>query len=160
MCPAGVQIDNPGGAFGYTTLDQTTGVWYAEYKCSAPGGGQGQPAKGDVVVFDSLAADAVVSVHKADVSADDPALVAGVAMEASSATGDVIKVCRAGPQITNIGAGTVAAAERAVFHATTDGAADGVAADATTVAGDTFGVWLGAEIGSTNTAVLDVRTLG
>lgn len=153
-------ITNPDGAFGYTTLDQTSGRIYGEYRTSAPGGGQGQPAVGDVVVFDSLAADGIVTVHKADVSADDVALVAGVAIEASGATGDVIKVVRAGPVRVNIGNGTVAAGERATFHASTDGCADSANADATTITGDTFGVMLGAEIGTTDKAVLDVRTLG
>lgn len=153
------QITNPQGAFGYTGVEQTGGVFFGEYRTSAPAGGQGQPAKGDVVVFDVLSTDGTPTIHKLDVSADLPALVAGVAQEASSATGDVIRVARGGPILVNIGASAVAAGERAHFGAT-DGHADSTAQDAATIEGNTFGVFLGTEIGTTNTAVLDVRTLG
>lgn len=110
----------------------------------------------DVVVFDQLeTANGELTVHKADVSADDPALIAGVACEAIPVS-DYGKIVTLGPTIVNISDGTVSEGERAVFHATADGCADSAAADATTVEGDTFGVMLGAEIGATNTAWVKV----
>lgn len=110
-------------------------------------------AAGDVCTFSYDTATGVLSVKQADVSADDPALVAGVALDAADQN-EVLRVVTHGFAIVNIGDATVAAGERAAFHATADGAADSAAADATTVAGDTFGVMLSAEIGTSNTAAV------
>lgn len=148
-------LGNPNSAFGYTTVDQTSEQDVKPYVLSA--GPAGVVAVGDVVVFDVLTSNVAVTVHQADVSADDVALVAGIALEAG-VTGDLIQVVRSGPTLVNIGNATIAAGDQATFHGSTDGAADGANADATTVAGDTFGVWLSAnDVGGTNKALLDVR---
>jgi hypothetical protein len=145
-------VSNPNSAFGYSTLAQTAVPDVVRTVKVT-----GAVTAGDVVVWTTQNTDVNATVRQADVSADDPALIAGVAITAATAANETITICRLGPCLVNIGDATVAAGDRAAFHATTDGAADGAAADATTISGDTFGVFLGAEIGSTNQAVVDVH---
>lgn len=144
-------IGNPGSAHGKTLLDDTTTggrtVW--EYKTD------GVVLEGDVLAWTTQTTDDVPTVHAADTDTDDPAVVCGVALE-GAASGGIVRFVRNGPAKVNIGSGTVALGERAVAT-TTVGVADGVAADATTITGDSWGVFLGAEIGTTNQAVVDVR---
>lgn len=146
------QITNPFGAYGTSGIDengpQTTWPFVANGSINA----------NDVVTFATPTADDIstLTVKQADVSADDPASVAGVALE-GAADGESVLICMWGICLVNIGADTVAADELASFHASTDGAATGSVADATTISGDTFGVFRSAEIGSTNTAILFVR---
>lgn len=141
------QIQNPNGAFGVTDVR----VKHARTEDTFTNSSSSVAiAEGDVVVFDQMeSATGALTVHQADVSADDPALIAGVAAEAIPASGTGLVVTR-GFALVNIGNATVSEGERMGFHASTDGAADSAAADASTIAGDTFGVCLGAEIGTTN----------
>lgn len=141
------QIQNPNGAFGTTDVKVKHPRTADPFTNSSSSVAIGE---GDLVVFDQMeSATGALTVHLADVSADDPALIAGVAAEAIPASGSGLVVTR-GFAIVNIGNGTVSEGERMGFHGSTDGAADSAAADANTIAGDTFGVCLGAEIGSTN----------
>lgn len=153
---AEAQIENPNGAFGVTDVTvkhpRTTGVFGNSSTSVAI-------SKGDVVVFDQMeSATGELTVHQADVSADDPALIAGVAAEAIPASSATVReyglVIVRGLAIVNIGNGTVSEGERMAFHASTDGAADSAAADASTIEGDTFGVCVGAEIGTSNTCAV------
>lgn len=91
-------------------------------------------------------------VALADTDVHDPALKVGVAVEDIAAglnSGGLVAV--RGPVLVNIGSGSVAAGERLIMTANA-GEADGVAADATTIEGDTHGVFGGDELGTTNTA--------
>lgn len=144
-------IGNPAGAYGQTGIENNQRTVFG-YVTS------GAVSEGDVVVADALTGtDELMSVHSADVSVDDVALVVGVAL-ADAASGDVANVVVFGPAIVNVGDATIAAGDQATFHATTDGAADGANADATTVAGDTFGTYLSAnDVPSTDKAILFVR---
>lgn len=76
----------------------------------------------------------------------DPALIAGVALEAI-AIGAIGQVCTRGFALVNVGAGTVAIGDQLIGTATA-GLAAGVTADATTIAGDTGGVYLGVKLAS------------
>lgn len=143
------QISNPNGAFGYTDSDDQEAVQYNVQAPFVNGSTTVAISKGDVVVLDAtITASVNLAVRQADVSADDPALIIGVAAQdipASSAdSNEVGLVTVFGYAHVNVGAGTVAAGELASFHATTDGAADGTVADSTSIAGDYFGVFLGA----------------
>ena len=142
---------NTSGAWGLTTLNDTADRLVLTIEAS------GAITAGDVVVWDTQNTDVKPTVAQADVSADDAAMIAGVAVNAAAASGDSVQVVRNGPALVNIGAGTTAAGELASFHASTDGAADGTVGSGSTVMGDYFGAFLGAEIGSTNQAIVDVR---
>lgn len=141
-------ISNPGGAYGYTALDQTADRDERTVIAAST------VSKGDVVCWVTQATDTGPTVRRSTQGTDDPASVAGVALQ-NATVGKTFKICRDGPCLVNIGTGTVAAWERAVLLTGTPGAADGVVADATTISGDTFGTFLGGEIGTTNQAVLD-----
>ena len=147
-------VNNAAGAYGQVGIENNGRTVYPR-KLS------GTVAQHDVVVLDALTdtgtdADLIVTVSVADVSADDPALVLGVAQSAGVA-GDVVDVVEYGPTLVNVDDATIAAGNRATFHATVDGAADGATSDATTVEGDTFGVYLSAnDVPTTNKAVLFV----
>lgn len=143
--PGGAVINNPTGAFGYTDLNQTIVPDEKEVMAS------GMITAGDVVVWDVQNTNDVPTLHSADVSADDAALIAGVALE-SVVSGDSVKVCRDGPCLVNIGNASVTEGQSAGFHATTDGAADNETSGTAS-----FGTFLGGEIGTTNQAVVDVR---
>lgn len=115
---------------------------------------------GDVVVWQAInTTTAPPTVIPQDAGTSDPATVAGVALH-DAPVGGVVLVVRSGPCKVNIDDETVALGQQATCNATADGCALGVTADGTTVVGDTFGVFLGAEIGSTNQAYVDVRIGG
>lgn len=143
-------VSNPQGAFGYTTLEQTAhgDDWPVKLAVAV--------SKGDVLAWTAQATDIAPTVIPAITGTTDPSQVCGVALEAG-AVGDTITMRRSGLVLVNIDTGTVAANERAILLAGGTGKADGIVADATTIEGDTFGVFLGAEVGTTNQAVLDVR---
>lgn len=146
------EIKATGGQFGYTELAQTTHRYEVPMKASAA------IAAGDVVAFVAFNTDVEPTIKKADVSENgEIPLICGVALNAAAAAGDLVQVVRLGPAKVNISTDTVAAGECATVHGSVDGAATGVAADATSVIGDYFGVFLGAEIGTTNQAWVDVR---
>lgn len=107
-------------------------------------------AVGDLLAV-TMAVDGDIRVAPFDTDTHDPASKAAVALETSEAADSVIQIAVGGPVLVNIGAGAVAVAELVI--ATADaGVADGVAADATTVAGDVHGVFLSDEVGTTNKA--------
>lgn len=110
------------------------------------------------VGFVAATATVPLSVELLDVSdATAAASFAGVAADGGVA-GDIIRVVRRGPAIVSIDDGTPAFLNFAIKHATVDGALIASAApDASTVAGTLLGVFLSAEIGTTNTAVVDVQ---
>jgi hypothetical protein len=146
------QIKNVVGGPGANTLTNTASRVVIDVLTD------GAVTAGDVVAWTEQLTNDVPTVHAADTSNDDVALVAGVAVN-TAASGSVVTIVRSGPAIVNIGSGTsVAKAERAI--ATTDaGVAGGTVTTggATSVDGDYFGVFLGAEITGTDTAVVDVR---
>lgn len=147
-------INNAAGAYGLVGIENNARTVYPR-KLS------GTVAQHDVVVLDYLTdtgadADLIVTVRAADVSADDPARILGVAQSAGVA-GDVVDVVEYGPSLVNIDDATVAAGNRATLHATVDGKADGATSDATTVEGDTWGVFISAnDVPTTNKAVVFV----
>lgn len=143
-------ISNPAGAYGETGIDNNGRVIH-ERVCSTA------VLNGDPVTFDVMTGtDELLSVH-ASLAADDPALFAGVATE-DAAAGEVCRVVEFGPAIVNVGANVVTAGMRALIDSVTAGQAAGVTADATTIAGDTFGVFLSAnDVPSTDNAIVFVR---
>ena len=145
------QVKNITGAFGRTGLNETADRKTLDVEAS------GAITAGDVVVWDTQNTDDKPTVAQADVSeTTEVVAVAGIAVNAASASGDVVTIVRDGPALCNISTGTVAFKEKAIFHASADGCADGETPTGSED-GDYFGTWLGAEIGSTNQAVLDVR---
>jgi hypothetical protein len=144
------KIPNPSGAFGSATIDDADRIVMTVVSTSAL-------AKGDVVCWTTTTSSAAAPVvHISVQGTDDPASVAGVAAEACSAN-ETVQIVRQGPAVVSIGTGTVAAWERLILLAGTPGAADGLVADATSIVGDNFGVFLGAEDGTTNKAIADIR---
>ena len=135
-------VPNPNEAFGRTGA--------ASYRPRSTveclNSGSADIAEGDVVtLYATITASQGFAVKQADVSADDPATVIGVAAEAiaSGASGQVVT---SGYAVVNVDdSSSITAGQVAQFHATTDGAAANVTADATTIAGDSFAVFLGAE---------------
>lgn len=143
-------INNAAGAYGQTGIENNARTVY-------PRLASGAISAKDVVVFDALTGtDELLSVHSADVSADDAALIAGVALH-DAAEDEVVQVVELGPAIVSVGDATIAVGDVAHFHGTTDGAADGTDADATIVAGDNFGVFLSAnDVPDTDEAIVYV----
>lgn len=103
----------------------------------------------DLVAF-TMAADGVLRCAKADTDTHDPAVRVGVA-EAAGASGRSIPCVVRGPAIVNTPATGPSISELLILTSTA-GVGDGVAADATTVVGDTHGVFLSDEIGTSNTS--------
>lgn len=102
----------------------------------------------DLVAF-TMAADGVLRCAPADTDVHDPAVRVGVAID-GGASGRSIAVVVRGPAIVNTPATGPSISELLIL--TSDaGVGDGVAADATTVVGDTHGVFLTDEIGTSNT---------
>lgn len=153
---AEAQIENPSGAFGVTDVTVKHPRTVATFGNSST---SVAISKGDLVVFDQMeSATGELTVHLADVSADDPALIAGIAAEAIPASTASVReyglVVIHGFAIANIDDATVSEGERMVFHATVDGKSDSAASGTSTIEGDTYGVCLGAEIGTTNTCAV------
>lgn len=136
-------ITNPAGVQGHDTPQI--------YQLAQPFRASGAITKGDLVTFVYVEADRELQVKATDTDTDDPALTAGVAHFSGAADDEMVMVVVQGYAEVNIGSGSVAAGERVIGTAT-PGEADGVAADGTTVEGDTAGVFLGDEIGTSNTA--------
>lgn len=107
--------------------------------------------KGDLLALVWTESGEHLKAALADTATHDPALPVAVADEAIVASGAGMATIKGFARV-NIGAGAVAAGERMIMTAATPGVADGVAADATTVDGDTHGVFLGDEIGTSNKA--------
>jgi len=128
-------------------------------------------ANGTIVQYDWVCFVAAVtgspgtplSVEQMDVSdATSDTLTAGVALEAASA-GDSVQVCSFGVTLCNIGdTGTIAAGDAAIEHASTDGASAVTAVasiDGTTIVASILGIYLGAEVGTSNLAPVFVKHL-
>jgi hypothetical protein len=143
-------IKNTSNAYGATGVDQTATRRVDPILAAT------DIEPGDVVTFVNMTADTVPSVRKSVVASDVVRLVAGVAVSGAK-QGQQALICRSGPAVTKIGNATPTIGQLATFHGSTNGAALGVTPDATTVVGATFGVFLSAELGSTDTAILDVR---
>lgn len=94
-----------------------------------------------------------LSVELLDVSdATAAAVFAGVALD-SGVAGEMIRVVVEGPCIVTVDDGTPVFGVYAIKHATVDGCVIATATvDASTLAGTIVGVFLSAEIGTTNTA--------
>lgn len=147
-----MEITDPNGAYGATPAPYSK---KAPFKNVSPG--NGAIAVGEVLAWVWDEATQLLGVNKSDAGTTDPALIAGVAAEAA-AVGETGLVCIGGYTLVKIASGdAVAAGDQAIPHATTDGVADGVTADATTISGDSFGVFLGDELGTTDTAPLWIR---
>lgn len=150
------QIPNPAGAFGYSTgLDGQSYQNVREFQAN------GAITEGDAVVFVAITADAagIPKVAQATVASDDPTLFAGIALDAASAAGDIIRVVVDGLALANIDNSTITFGQVAEFHASADGCLKG----STLAAGfpaDYMGVFLSAnDIGGTNKAFLWVDKL-
>lgn len=140
-------IANPLGAYGRTGIENNARlVW--EFEAS------GTIGEGDVVMIDTLTStDEMLSVKEATTTAE-PAMIAGVALH-DAVSADVVKVVVLGPAIVNVGTNTVAAGQVASRDGTTAGIAAGTTADATTITGDSFGVFLSAnDVPSTDKAIV------
>lgn len=117
--------------------------------------------KYDLVGLVAATTTVPLSVEQLDVSDAFAEFVCfGIAQEAATAAGDIIQVCTRGVSLVNIGnSGAIALGDIAVKHGSTDGCATLIAsgtwtADATAAAGPgkAVGVFLGPEVGTSNTA--------
>lgn len=137
-------INNPNDAFGYTEGEQT--MWRLLAPCKNTGATA--ISKGDVLAFDVETTDVTGGVHQADTDNDDPAMCKTVAASdiAINDTGLMIVL---GYAIVNIGSDTPAVGER-LAPTTTAGVAASAAADANTIAGDTFATTMSVEHGTSN----------
>lgn len=157
----GNEITNPKGAFrsvtSYLTYVDDAGELITYERIVAQYRANDTIAQYNAVGFVAATATVPLSVELLDVSdATAAASFAGVAVEAATA-GDLVTIVVQGPAIVTIDNGTPAFLDYAIKHATVDGCLiASPAPDATTVAGTLLGVWLSAEIGTSNTAVVNV----
>ncbi len=141
-------LTNALGAFGRTTGSEVN------FQVVVPFEASGAISANDLVaVAASVNTDTTVTVETLDVSDALPELVVGVA-KAAAADGAVVEVVVFGYAICNIGSTSPALGNIVII-----GASDGVAgvlapAVAGTITGDNFGIFLGTEIGSSNTAAI------
>jgi|TARA_Y100000034_G_scaffold119787_1_gene161919 hypothetical protein len=142
-------LTNALGAFGRTTGSEVN------FQVVVPFEASGAISANDLVaVAASVDTDTTITVETLDVSDSLPERVIGVA-KAAAADGAVVEVVVFGYAICNIGDTAPALDDLVTLHASTDGAAAKVSpADATAVVGDHFGIYLGTEIGSSNTAAI------
>ena len=143
-------ITNPLGAFGLTTGASGNFQVVAPFKAASA-----VSANDLVAIAASVDTDTTtVTVETLDVSDSLPERVIGVAKNAAAANG-VVEDVVFGYAVVNIGDTAPALDDLVTLHATTDGAAAKVSpADATAIVGDQFGIYLGTEIGTTNTAAI------
>lgn len=102
-----------------------------------------------------MSTDGDITVVPYDTDTHDPATKMGVALE-DIASGGVGQICVWGPCVVKT-PGTGPSANEVVIGTTTAGVADGLAADATSVSGDSHGVFLTDEIGTSDTAWVWLR---
>jgi hypothetical protein len=149
----GPEIANTTGAYGLTTLNQTAmrEVWEAPAETALI-------TAGDVLVWTGQTTDDNPTVDQS-ATGDDPALQAGIALNVAAA-GGIVHFVRSGPALANIGAGNSStAAQLGQRSSAAAGVVTSAAGDGDSVVGDYIGVFLGAEIGSTNQSVLDVAKM-
>ena len=141
-------LTNALGAFGRTTGSEVN------FQVVVPFEASGAISANDLVaVAASVDTDTTITVETLDVSDSLPERVIGVA-KAAAADGAVVEVVVFGYAICNIGSTSPALGNVVII-----GASDGVAgvlapAVAGTITGDNFGIFLGTEIGSSNTAAI------
>ena len=145
---AGQVITNPLGAFGLSTGSSVNYQVVAPFEAAAA-----ISANDLVAVAASVDTDTTITVEQFDVSDALPELVLGVAKNAAAA-GEIVEVVTYGFAVVAIGSTSPALGNIVII-----GAADGQAgvlapAVAGTITGDNFGIYLGTEIGSTNTACI------
>ncbi len=144
-------ITNPLGAFGLSTGSSGNFQIVAPFKAASA-----VSANDLVAIAASVDTDTTtITVETLDVSDSLPERVIGVAKNAASAAGEVVEVVVFGYAVANIGDTAPALDDLVTLHATTDGAAAKVSpGDATAIVGDHFGIYLGTEIGTSNTAAI------
>ena len=141
-------ITNPLGAFGRSTGNEVN------FQTVAPLEAAAAITAGDLVaVAASVNTDTTITVEQFYVSDALPELVLGVAKN-TAAAGEIVEVVIHGFALVAIGSTSPAMGNIVII-----GAADGQAgvlapAVAGTITGDNFGIYLGTEIGSTNTACI------
>jgi hypothetical protein len=145
---AGQVITNPLGAFGLSTGSSVNYQVVVPFEAAAA-----ISANDLVAVAASVDTDTTITVEQFDVSDALPELVLGVAKNAAAA-GEIVEVVTYGFAVVAIGSTSPALGNIVII-----GAADGQAgvlapAVAGTITGDNFGIYLGTEIGSTNTACI------
>ncbi len=145
---AGQVITNPLGAFGLSTGSSVNYQVVAPFEAAAA-----ISANDLVAVAATVNTDTTITVETLDVSDALPELVIGVAKNAAAA-GEIVEVVTYGFAVVAIGSTSPALGNIVII-----GAADGQAgvlapAVAGTITGDNFGIYLGTEIGSTNTACI------
>jgi hypothetical protein len=161
-----VQIPNPHGTYEQVT-DYTTGRNGNSMPIQYPRtietweSNDALIAIGDWVGVVPATTTTPLRVEQLDVSDAFAATVCkGVAIDASTAAGKMIRVVVRGPVICNIGdTGTIVPGDVAIKHASTDGASAVTAIGSvgtSVVVGTVLGTYLSAEIGTTNTAMVDV----
>jgi hypothetical protein len=145
---AGQVITNPLGSFGRSTGNEVNFQTVAPFEAAAA------ITAGDLVaVAASVNTDTTITVETFDVSDALPELVLGVAKN-TAAAGGVVEVVIYGYAVVAIGS-TSPAMGNIVIIGAGDGQAGVLApAVAGTITGDNFGIFLGTEIGSTNTAAI------
>ncbi len=145
---AGQVITNPLGAFGLSTGSSVNYQVVAPFEAAAA-----ISANDLVAVAATVNTDTTITVETLDVSDALPELVIGVAKNAAAA-GEIVEVVTYGFAVVAIGSTSPALGNIVII-----GAADGQAgvlapAVAGTITGDNFGIYLGTEIGTTNTACI------
>lgn len=133
-------LTNPGGAFGGTVLNWQLPVSFKNADAAAL-------ARGDVCFCSFSTTTGEVTVTKAATTTDLDFLF-GVVDEAI-AVGDYGRVIIHGFAYVNVGGGTVAHGDGAIRSGATAGLAAPVTEDATTITGQTMGMFLGVK-GSTS----------
>lgn len=141
------QITNPLGAFGQAA---------APYMNDVPFKLSGTVSLYDVVEITYTESTAAFACRRAGTGVSATPGKVGVAQEAGI-SGETIMVRVEGPTPVNIGVGGVVAIGESLILTATAGTADGVVADATTVAGTTYGRFMSDEIGTSDTAMVWVR---
>lgn len=158
-------ITNPASA-GVSVTDFRTGVDASGFGLSLPRQVDGYRANDTILATQAVAiiaptATVPASVELLDVSDAFASLVyIGVAVD-SAVAGEIVQVCTKGVCIVSIDDGAPIYGDVAIKHATVDGAliSAGTAGgtwDASDVQGTACGIFLGAEIGTGNTALLYV----
>lgn len=140
-------LSDPLNASGLAAADRQ---WWSIQQALENGSSSVAITEGDLLALVWDETTQTIKVALADTDVHDPAMKVGVAAEAIPASSAGM-VTLGGFARVNISTGTVAVGERLIMTSTA-GVADGAAADATTVEGDTHGVFLGDEIGTTNKA--------
>jgi len=157
------QITNPSGALqpvtDYTTYKDANGVPVQYHTVVSTFRANEAISAGQVVIFVAATATVPLSVGvlPASASAAQKVLLAGVALSNAS-TGQAVRVATSGIAVVKT-EGTVTAAVAAGTYAivkASSNTAGNIDSQSSAVAGGTLGIFLGAVIGSTNTAAVNI----